>query len=367
MLARKCEARQARLAPAPERHREFEFDEKKGPLTGLIGSIADSNMKRLTRDHRHYTFSASHPPALHVAQDETFIVETTDCFNGAVTPANPSAEVAYEKLNPITGPIFVEGAKVGDMLAVTIHHIETDNIGVARFGSASGQLARHIDPSCTCCTRFFDVDKEKKMLTMRDVEKSRRIAPISFPASPMLGVIGVAPQGDATTHVPTMPAGKHGGNLDDRMNGIGSTIYLRVNHPGALLSLGDMHASQGDGEICGCGVEISGEVQMSCRVLKMSKLVEFPVTETESHWHTHGVTVEDIPGATTVACEEAARLLVDQWGFTMEDAFVFLSVKGNLGLCQACHPDKGTQILRMSVPKIDACPRPFRCLHEGTS
>ena len=183
----------------------------------------------------------------------------------------------------------------------------------------------------------------------------------------MLGVIGVAPDGDATTHVPTMPAGKHGGNLDDRMNGNGSTIYLRVNNRGALLSLGDMHASQGDGEICGCGVEISGEVRLSCRVLKMkSTPVEFPVTETESYWHTHGVAVENIPGATAVACEEAARLLVDQWGFTMEDAFVFLSVKGNLGLCQACHPDKGTQIARMSVPKIDACPRPFRCLHEGT-
>lgn len=64
----------------------------------------------------------------------------------------------------------------------------------------------------------------------------------------------------------------------------------------------------------------------------------------------------------TVACEEAARLLVHQWSFTMEDAFVFLSVKGDLGLCQACHPDKGTQIARMSVSKIDACPRPFRCL-----
>ena len=329
-------------------------------------------MKRLTRDHRHYTFSASHSPALHVSQDEAFVVETTDCFNGAVTPANPSAEVAYEKLNPVTGPIFVKGAEVGDILAVTIQNVETESIGVARFGSTSGQLAHHIDPSCCACsnhflsksTRFFDVDKATKTVTMREspANPTKRIAPISFSASPMLGVIGVAPEG--TTHVPTMPAGCHGGNLDDRMNGIGSTIYLRVNHPGALLSVGDMHASQGDGEICGCGVEISGEVQMSCRVLKMMKSVpmDFPVTETDTHWHTHGAKVEDIPAATTVACEEAARLLVNQWGFTVEDAFVFLSVKGDLGLCQACHPDRGTQIARMSVPKIDACPRPFRCL-----
>jgi len=328
-------------------------------------------MKRLTRDHRHYTFSASHPPALHVSQKEVFVVETTDCFNGAVTPSNPSAEVAYEKLNPVTGPIFVEGAQVGDVLAVTIHHIETDGVGLARFSSACGQLARHIDPttssSCACSdlskyTRFFDVDKEEKTVTMRDVQETARIAPVSFPASPMLGVIGVAPEGV----VPTMPAGKHGGNLDDRTNGPGSTIYMRVNCPGALLSVGDMHASQGDGEICGCGVEISGEVQLSCRILKMECVpMDFPVTETDTHWHTHGVTVENIPGAATVACEEAARILVSQWNFTMEDAFVFLSIKGDLGLCQACHPDKGTQIARMSVPKIHACPRPFRCLHAS--
>lgn len=240
-------------------------------------------MKRLSRDHRHYTFSALHSPAIHVSQDEAFVVETTDCFNGAVTPANPSAEVAYEVLNPVTGPIFVEGAEVGDILAVTIQNVETESVGVARFGSTSGQLARHVDPSCA--TRFFDVDKATKTVTMRDPPENptKRIAPISFSASPMLGVIGVAPEG--TTYVPTMPAGIHGGNLDDRMNGIGSTIYLRVNHPGALLSVGDMHASQGDGEICGCGVEISGEVQMSCRVLKMMKSVpmDFPVTETDTH------------------------------------------------------------------------------------
>jgi amidase len=226
---------------------------------------------------------------------------------------------------------------------------------------------------------------------MRECDNgNKRIAPISFPASPMLGVIGVAPEGDVDVSIPTMPAGRHGGNLDDRYNRKGSIIYLPINQPGALLSIGDMHASQGDGEICGTGVEISGTVWLSCRVIKKDEVAPllslsfaleddnssqfqfespstsclFPVTETETHWHTHGVIVENIPGATTLACEEAARLLVGQWGFTPEEAFIFLSVKGNLGLCQSCHPDTGTQIARMSVPKIEACPRPFRCLYE---
>ncbi|KAL3907545.1 MAG: hypothetical protein SGARI_003486 [Bacillariaceae sp.] len=211
-----------------------------------------------------------------------------------------------------------------------------------------------------------------------------RLGPISFPASPMLGVIGVAPNGEDDP-ILTMPAGKHGGNLDNRANGIGATIYLPVNHHGALLSMGDMHASQGDGEISGSGVEIGGNVLLRCRVLKQDKLypmrsmkpenrgsrdkddailspiLEYPVTETATHWITHGVVIENIPEATNVACEEAAKILVHQWGFTIEESFIFLSIQGDLGLCQACHPDVGTQIAKMTVPKLpNVCPRPFR-------
>jgi amidase len=207
----------------------------------------------------------------------------------------------------------------------------------------------------------------------------RRMTPIVFPAKPMLGVIGVAPAGSKP--IPTMPAGKHGGNLDNNCNGIGSTIYFPVNHPGALLSMGDMHAAQGDGEISGNGVEIGGHVLLQCRVIPQKEayttddfeshqgvriplVLEYPVTETATHWITHGVVEDDIPQTTTVACEEAAKLLVGQWGFTIEEAFIFLSVQGNLGLCQSCHPDEGTQIAKMTVPKLPACPRPFRVLYE---
>uniref|UniRef100_A0A7S4EJJ1 Uncharacterized protein n=1 Tax=Pseudo-nitzschia australis TaxID=44445 RepID=A0A7S4EJJ1_9STRA len=202
----------------------------------------------------------------------------------------------------------------------------------------------------------------------------------------MLGVIGVAPSPE-NDPIGTIPDGKHGGNLDNNSNRIGSTVYLPVNHPGALLSMGDMHASQGDGEISGTGIEIGGDVLLRCRVLKQEELydanaslfsssnsndgsddynnwkLEYPVTETKTHWITHGVTICDIPETTSIACREAAKILVGQWGFTLEESFIFLSVKGDLGICQACHPDVGTQIAKMSVPKLDnLCPRAFRML-----
>jgi amidase len=226
-------------------------------------------------------------------------------------------------------------------------------------------------------------ESEKRSFGDPSFDRGQRRASICFPLRPMLGVIAVAP---ATERISTMPAGPHGGNLDNRMNGIGATVYLPVSHTGALLSVGDMHASQGDGEISGTGVEVGGRVFLSCQILKEKDLfsivslpnnvqpgklegrdvrIVFPVTETATHWMTHGIVVENIPQATNVACDEAARLLVGQWGFSYEEAFIFLSVRGDLGLCQSCHPDQGTQIARMMVEKLDVCPRPFRCLLEG--
>lgn len=326
------------------------------------------------------TFSSSHPPVLHVRPGDLVEVDTLDCFGGTVTPNLPRFEGARETLNPVTGPIYVEGAEPGDILSVKLHDIRPSGIGVAMCCDVSGQLCHRVKGRDEALrTAFFDLSEDGGTVTMRDPSggTTGRVASICFPASPMLGIIGVAPAG--TGEVSTMPAGEHGGNLDNKYNGIGSTIHITVNHPGALLSVGDMHASQGDGEISGTGVEIGGRVLLSCEVIKKADVeryadetvgesigrFRFPVTETEGHWMTHGVMVENLAQTTNVACEEAAWILTNQWEFSPEEAFMFLSVKGDMGFCQACHPDKGTQIARMIVPKIDACPRPFRCLHSS--
>jgi amidase len=304
-----------------------------------------------------------------VKPGERIHVETNDCFHGVITPQNPHAKLDYSRFNPVTGPIFIEGALPGDILSISIHDIRPNACGVAMCGPHSGQLCHTVEQNFT---RFFDVNETT--VTMREESSSgTRISPISFPACPMLGVIGLSPEGHH--EISTMPAGKHGGNLDNKLNGIGCTIHIPVHHPGGLLSIGDMHASQGDGEINGTGVEVGGDVLLSCEIIKPNDLVthtdaitasstrlpcEYPVTETKTHWITHGVAVECIPKATKVACEEAAALLMGQWGFSAEEAFIFLGVKGDLGLCQSCHPDKGTQIAKMAVPKIKACPAPFR-------
>ena len=345
--------------------------------------------QNLTRDHCHFTFSPSHQPALRIQPNEMVHIETFDCFKGAYFEtvdgerdnyalheqprpvANPeSISVERSKLNPVTGPIYVEEALPGDILSVKIHHIHPRRRGItSSLGPGFGQLGGKVSQSCI---RYFDIGKNRQFAVMiRDNneneggDKKAALPDIVVPCQPMLGVIGVAP---AEGEIETMSAGTHGGNLDNRQNGIQSTIHIHVNQPGALLSIGDMHAAQGDGEICGCGIEISGDVLLSCSLIKKQqeeeekKKNEFPVTETATHWITHGVAVEDIPKATSLACEEAATLLVNEWGFTYEDALVYLGVAGNLGLCQSIHPCPGTVIAKMSVPKIPACPRPYRDL-----
>ncbi len=266
---------------------------------------------------------------------------------GAITNAeNALLPIPDSAINGATGPIYVTGAEPGDTLSVTLHDIKPATRGVARTYPGSGQLQHLVEKPYA---RFFDVNDG--IVTMNEK--------VSFPASPMLGVIGVAP---AVGEIPTMPAGKHGGNLDNNLNGIGATIHLPVKHPGALLAIGDMHASMGDGEICGTGIEIGGDVLLSVQLIKGIG-TEYPVTEIADAWVTHGVAdVADLTGALRIACEEAANLLVNHWGFTIEDAFIFLSVQGNLGIAQAVHPGSGTVIAKMVVPKLAACPRPFNVL-----
>mmetsp|Transcript_833 Transcript_833/g.2079 ORF Transcript_833/g.2079 Transcript_833/m.2079 type:complete len:441 (-) Transcript_833:1472-2794(-) len=392
----------------------------------------------VSREHAQHEFSSSVPPVVRVDPGDLVHVQTNDCYHGRVQPNTLSQwtkeranrlhesqeqheenqqqsssssssgggggsflngsilhDIPRSAFNPITGPIYVNGARPGDVLAVTLLDIRTRGIGIACCGSHSGQLSGWMKADSTTI-KFFDMSRCGTILTMRDFGSEdttegvapsppkvphhhRRLGPISFPASPSLGVIGVAPALEDDP-IGTMPAGKHGGNLDNRSNRVGSTVYLPVNHPGALLSIGDMHASQGDGEIAGTGVEIGGDVLLRCRVLKQEDLygddssdgdsgsdsdweLEYPVTETETHWITHGVTVCDIPETTSIACKEAAKILVGQWGFTLEESFIFLSVNGDLGTCQACHPDVGTQIAKMSVPKLEnVCPGAFRVL-----
>jgi amidase len=299
---------------------------------------------RLGRDQIIWSFGPNLEPVLEVGPGETVVFETNDCFTGQIrTEDDLITEIDMERINSATGPVAVKGAEPGDSLVAEILDVRPIDWGVATLIPGFGQL---IDRVQAPLTRVFRV--EDGVVRMNDR--------VSFPARPMVGVVGVATDGDTFSNG---LAGRHGGNLDDHLHGRGARIYFPVRQPGGMFAVGDMHASMGDGEICFTGVEIAGEVEIRFDLLK-GKQATWPVTELDDRWIPHA-TADDYDDALALCSEEAARLLVDEHGFSIEDAFVFLSVACDAGVAQACKPAPqfGT-IARFSIPKIDATPRPFR-------
>ena len=270
--------------------------------------------------------------------------ETNDCFTGQIQSEDELVtEIDLTRINSATGPVAVKGAEPGDSLVVELLDVRPDRRGFATLIPGFGQL---IDQVSSPVTRMFRVENGWIQMNER----------VRFPAKPMVGVVGVATDGDTLTNG---LAGRHGGNLDDHWHGKGARIYFPVRQEGGMFAVGDMHASMGDGEICFTGVENAGEVDIRFDLLK-GKQATWPVTELEQSWVAHA-TADDYADALKLVSDEAARLLVDEWGFSMEDAFIFLSVACDAGVAQACKPAPqfGT-IARFTIPKLDATPAPFR-------
>jgi amidase len=281
---------------------------------------------------------------LEVEPGETVTFETNDCFTGQIRSEDDLVtEIDLDRINSATGPVAVRGAEPGDSLIAEILDVRPVEWGVATLIPGFGQLIEQVQAPLT---RRFEV---------RDgwIHQNERIR---FPARPMVGVVGVATDGEVLSNG---LAGRHGGNLDDHLHGKGARIFFPVRQPGGMFAVGDMHASMGDGEICFTGVEIAGEVDIRFDLLK-GRQATWPVTELAERWVPHA-TADRFEEALQLVSEEAARLLVDQWGFSLEDAFVFLSVACDAGIAQACKPAPGFgTIARFSIPKIEACPLPFR-------
>src|SRR3954452_4986101 len=299
---------------------------------------------RLSRDQVIWSFGPDLEPVLEVGPGDTVTFETNDCFTGQIRSEDDLVtEIDLGRINGATGPVAVRGAEPGDSLVAEILDVRPIEWGVATLIPGFGQLIDHVQAPLT---RLFEVRDGEIRMNER----------VTFPARPMVGVVGVATDGEELSNG---LAGQHGRNLDDHWQGAGARIFFPVRQPGGLFAVGDMHAAMGDGEICFTGVEIAGEVDLRFDVLK-GKQATWPVTEVADRWLPHA-TAPEYDEALALVAEEAARLLVDEHRFTMEDAFIFLSVACDAGVAQACKPAPGGfgAIARFSIPKIAACPAPF--------
>ncbi|MGC7871080.1 acetamidase/formamidase family protein [Desulfosporosinus sp. FKB] len=282
-------------------------------------------MYRIKRDQIVYEMSALNKPVLHVEEGATVIFETCDCFEDQIKSADTQFEALdWNRINPATGPVYVENAEPGDVLEVNIKQIKIAEQGVMLTGPQLGMLGDRLTQNVI---RQIPIRNNKAVYNDR----------VEIPLKPMIGVIGTAPMGDA---VACGTPGEHGGNMDCTIIGEGTILYLPVNVPGALLAMGDLHAVMGDGEVSVCGLEVSGEVTVTISVIKDRQLpVPFAKTASSVYVISSAKTLDE---AVLNATRKLVGLLTTLTNHRVNDydAVNLLSLTGNLQICQVVDPLK---------------------------
>src|SRR6202521_4303902 len=235
----------------------------------------------------------------------------------------------------LDGPIAVRGAEPGDTLEIRIRSVELWlPIAAMSFRANRGSLPEDFPYSRD---RVFFIDPARKAI---------EFAPgVVVPAKPFWGVIGVAPP-PSEGRVPSGPPNVFGGNMDNHDLQPGTSLFLPVHVPGALISIGDGHAVQGDGEVGMSAVETSvrGEIQV---VLHKGMRITWPRAETPTHYMTMGLH-EDLNQAAKIATREMLNFIVETKGMARDDAFMLLSAAMDLQVTQIVDSTKGIHAM---VPK----------------
>jgi acetamidase/formamidase len=310
-------------------------------------------------------FDAALAPALRVKSGDIIAAEAITHHAGDAPELMMDAAITalYEGVpeadrNPgvhvMTGPVFVEGARPGDMLEV--HYLSMtprlrygSNLAAhwghlyKEFGERERVTIYRLDRRALTAEAVFAYDYPDKYTTPgrvmpeRDCCRVPALAGVRVPVRPHLGTAGVAP--DALGRVSTIPPGNHGGNIDNWRIGAGATMYYPVAVEGALFSIGDPHISQGDGEISGTAIEASLDVVFRV-FLRRDFTFPSPLLETPACWITHGF-ADDLDGAMRAASLEMLRLLHEQYGLSRDDAYSLMSVAADFTVTQVVDGRQG--------------------------
>ena len=277
----------------------------------------------LGAENTHARWSAAIPPVLTVPSGAVVEVLTKEASDGQITPATLEADLAnvdFGLIHPLTGPIAVEGASPGDILAVTIHEVEVTGWGWATILPGFGFLA---DEFTEPWIRGFEMEAGATEVAFND--------DITIPLDPFPGVMGVAPATDSM--LVTIPPRENGGNMDNRYLGPGTTVYFPVQVEGANFSIGDAHAVQGDGEVSGTAIEAPVRIVFTVEVMDNPRGMTEPQYETDDYYAVtgFGTTIDE-------AARKATRYMIDhlvaEHGLSRNEAYVLCSLAGDLKISE---------------------------------
>lgn len=261
-------------------------------------------MQRVTKIQRVNAYSADNPPAIKVGMGETFVMETNDRFQGYTSPEDAPMDL----LLSMTGPVYLGGAEPGDTLSVHI----VDIAPAQDYGWIVATPGRAMLKN-----RITEWRRRKVQIEGNQVRFNERI---TLPYTPMIGRIGVAPEGQP---MGSGSVGPFGGAMSNIAIGPGATVYLPVFVDGGLLTIEDVHAAMGDGESASSAVEMGANVTLRCDISTGIR-VERPLVVTPTALMTtgEGSTMED---ASHMAVEEMAHLLMERLGVDAVDAAMLIS------------------------------------------
>jgi acetamidase/formamidase len=286
----------------------------------------------------HNKFSRNIPPVIRVPSGAVLQVETKEATDGQLSINSKSEDVPnvkFDPIHPLTGPVYVEGAEPGDILAVTLHHLEVGDWAWSGVFPGFGFLA---DEFTEPYLKTFAIPEGAK-----EVKFSEKI---TIPLRPFPGVMGVAP--DTNEMLSTIPPRANGGNMDNPHLTAGTTVYFPVFVEGALFSIGDTHAAQGFGEVCGTAIEAPMKIIYEVNVIKNGRVIKEPQYETEEYYAVTAFSIT-IDEAAKKATGYMIDYLVDEHGLGRTEAYVLCSLAGNLEIAEVV--DVPHVLVSMHMPK----------------
>ena len=301
------------------------------------------------RHRHHFGWDNAIPPVATVAPGTTVTFETVDASGGQLGPDSTVEDVGrldFARVNPVTGPVYVDGAEPGDALLVTVESFRPSGWGWTAVIPGFGLLAEDF-PEAALHIWKYDPDS---------------LAPAMYgpggrvPLKPFTGTIGVAPAEPGPHSI--VPPRACGGNMDIRDLAAGTRLYLPVQVPGALFSVGDTHAAQGDGEVCGTAIESPMEVTLTFELVKGAGLTTprfttpGPVTR---HLDEKGYEVTTGIGPDLMeAAKDAVRAMIDRlagrFGMNPAEAYMLCSVCADLRISEIV--DQPNWVVSLYFPRL---------------
>jgi len=273
----------------------------------------------------HYVYGPFADPVLHIQPGDVVIAETHDAFEGQLDSVNasPSERLNVPFLNPQCGPIHVEGAEKGDVIAVRIHSIKPRGpqpVGTAALISEFGGLVG------TNNTALLNDPLPEKVIKMNVTEEGIQFNDkITLPYEPFIGTLGVSPEIEA---VSSLQPDYWGANMDVPDVAPGAVVYFPVHAEGGYVYLGDCHGTQGDGELCGTAVEMPATVTIQIDLIKHHPIA-WPRLENKDFIMTLG-SARPLEDATRIAYRELINWMVKDYGWEVDMAYFFLTQAGRL-------------------------------------